>query len=88
LYDKNGVLYLGDGSWGKLRSLKKPEERPYLATYGDSYHVRCIASKGISAITSRSVPQAASRISMRPTASVSHGVAKKDSLAPVLRGEG
>lgn len=39
LYDKNGVLYLGDGSWGKLRSLKKPEERPYLATYGDSYHV-------------------------------------------------
>lgn len=39
LYDKNGVLYLGDGSWGKLRSLKKPEERPYLATYGDSYHI-------------------------------------------------
>jgi hypothetical protein len=39
LYDKNGVLYLGDGSWGKLRSVKKPEERPYLANYGDSYHV-------------------------------------------------
>ena len=39
LYDKNGVLYLGDGSWGKLRSLKKPEERPYLAAFGDSYHV-------------------------------------------------
>ncbi len=39
LYDKNGVLYLGDGSWGKLRSLKKPEERPYLATYDDSYHI-------------------------------------------------
>jgi hypothetical protein len=39
LVDKNGVLYLGDGSWGKIRALKKPEERPYLATYGDSYHV-------------------------------------------------
>lgn len=39
LYDKNGVLYLGDGSWGKLRALKKAEERPYLATFGDSYHI-------------------------------------------------
>lgn len=39
LYDKHGVLYLGDGSWGKIRALKKPEERPYLAAYGDSYHI-------------------------------------------------
>ncbi len=28
--DKNGVLYLGDGSWGKLRMPKTPEARPYL----------------------------------------------------------
>jgi len=36
---KNGVLYLGDGSWGKLRSPKSPEERPYLAKVGGNYHV-------------------------------------------------
>lgn len=36
--DKNGVLYLGDGSWGKLRPLKDPEKRPYLAAYSSSYH--------------------------------------------------
>jgi hypothetical protein len=39
LRDKNGVLYLGDGSWGKLRSLKNPEKRPYLAAYSSSYHM-------------------------------------------------
>jgi len=38
-YDKNGVLYLGDGSWGKLRVPKKPEERPYLAKVSEAYHV-------------------------------------------------
>jgi len=38
LKDKNGVLYLGDGSWGKLRVPKKPEARPYLAAVGQSYH--------------------------------------------------
>jgi hypothetical protein len=27
----NGVLYLGDGSWGRLRTPKKPEELDYLA---------------------------------------------------------
>jgi hypothetical protein len=37
--DKNGVLYLGDGSWGKLRAPKKPEQRPYLATVGQAYHL-------------------------------------------------
>jgi hypothetical protein len=36
--DKNGVLYLGDGSWGKLRVPKEPEKRPYLAAVGQSYH--------------------------------------------------
>jgi hypothetical protein len=37
--DKNGVLYLGDGSWGKLRAPKKPEERPYLAAVSEAYHM-------------------------------------------------
>jgi hypothetical protein len=37
--DKNGVLYLGDGSWGKLRVPKKPEERPYLAAVSEAYHM-------------------------------------------------
>lgn len=39
LRDKHGVLYLGDGSWGQLRAANKPELRPYLAAYGESYHV-------------------------------------------------
>lgn len=38
-YDKNGVLYLGDGSWGKLRVPKTPEQRPYLAKVSEAYHV-------------------------------------------------
>jgi hypothetical protein len=37
--DKNGVLYLGDGSWGKIRPPKKPEQRPYLATVAKAYHM-------------------------------------------------
>ena len=37
--DKNGVIYLGDGSWGKLRVPKTPEERPYLATVSEAYHM-------------------------------------------------
>ncbi len=39
LKDKNGVLYLGDGSWGKLRTPKTPEERPYLAAVSEAYHM-------------------------------------------------
>jgi hypothetical protein len=39
LKDKNGVLYLGDGSWGKLRTPHPPEERPYLAAVAESYHI-------------------------------------------------
>lgn len=35
----NGIVYLGDGSWGKLRVPKKPESRPYLATFDDTYHL-------------------------------------------------
>jgi hypothetical protein len=34
-----GVLYLGDGSWGKLRAPKAPENRPYLAHTSGSYHL-------------------------------------------------
>ena len=37
--DKYGVIYLGDGSWGKLRVPKTPEERPYLATVSEAYHM-------------------------------------------------
>jgi acid phosphatase type 7 len=37
--DKNGVIYLGDGSWGKLRIPKSPELRPYLATVSPAYHM-------------------------------------------------
>lgn len=39
LKDKHGVLYLGDGSWGKLRIPKKPEFRSYLAALSAAYHV-------------------------------------------------
>ncbi|MDB5391149.1 MAG: metallophosphoesterase [Planctomycetaceae bacterium] len=39
LKDKYGVLYLGDGSWGKLRAPKTPEMRPYLAAVSPAYHM-------------------------------------------------
>ncbi len=39
MIDKYGVLYLGDGSWGKLRVPHQPEERPYLAAVSESYHM-------------------------------------------------
>jgi hypothetical protein len=39
LVDKYGVIYLGDGSWGKLRVPKKSEDRPYLAAVSETYHV-------------------------------------------------
>ncbi len=35
----NGVLYLGDGSWGRLRSPQKPERLPYLAVASRDYHL-------------------------------------------------
>jgi hypothetical protein len=35
----NGVLYLGDGSWGKLRTPKSPEKLPYLARTSKDYHL-------------------------------------------------
>lgn len=39
LKDKRGVLYLGDGSWGKLRSAAKAEGRDYIATANTTYHL-------------------------------------------------
>lgn len=35
----DGIVYLGDGSWGKIRPPKAPESRPYLAVADDSYHI-------------------------------------------------
>jgi hypothetical protein len=35
----NGVLYLGDGSWGRLRSPKSPEDLAYLAASSRDYHL-------------------------------------------------
>jgi hypothetical protein len=35
----NGVVYLGDGSWGKLRAPEPPEDRPYLAVASEAYHL-------------------------------------------------
>jgi hypothetical protein len=37
--DKNGVLYLGDGSWGKLRTPYAPEQLGYLAASSRDYHL-------------------------------------------------
>ena len=35
----NGVLYLGDGSWGRLRTPQAPEKLPYLAATSRDYHL-------------------------------------------------
>jgi hypothetical protein len=35
----NGLLYLGDGSWGKLRTPHTPEELPFLAVSSRTYHL-------------------------------------------------
>ena len=39
LADDNGVLYLGDGSWGRLRSPQSPEQLPHLAATSRDYHL-------------------------------------------------
>jgi hypothetical protein len=39
LRDDNGVLYLGDGSWGRLRAPHKPEELAYLEATSRDYHL-------------------------------------------------
>lgn len=38
-FDANGIVYLGDGSWGKIRPPKPLESRPYLAAADESYHM-------------------------------------------------
>jgi len=35
----NGVLYLGDGSWGRLRSPVKPEKMPIMAHTSRDFHI-------------------------------------------------
>lgn len=37
--DPNGIIYLGDGSWGKLRAPNAPQSRPYLAATAEAYHM-------------------------------------------------
>jgi acid phosphatase type 7 len=37
--NNNGVLYLGDGSWGRLRAPQKPERLPFLAASSQDYHL-------------------------------------------------
>jgi hypothetical protein len=39
LYHPNGVLYLGDGSWGRLRTPHDPEKLSYLATANRAFHL-------------------------------------------------
>jgi hypothetical protein len=39
MVNDNGITYLGDGSWGKLRAPKAPEARPYLAEVSEAYHM-------------------------------------------------
>jgi acid phosphatase type 7 len=39
LIDKNGLIFLGDGSWGMLRPPIPLERRPYLATASMAYHL-------------------------------------------------
>ncbi len=38
-HDPKGVLYLGDGSWGKIRRPDTPAKRPYLAVTDEAYHL-------------------------------------------------
>ena len=37
--DPKGMLYLGDGSWGKIRRPDPPAKRPYLAVTDEAYHL-------------------------------------------------
>jgi hypothetical protein len=40
LKNANGIPFLGDGSWGKVRPVKSPEkDHPYLAVAQESYHL-------------------------------------------------
>lgn len=37
--DDNGVLYLGDGSWGRIRAAKSPDKLSYLAASSSDFHL-------------------------------------------------
>jgi hypothetical protein len=37
--NEKGVLYLGDGSWGRIRKPTDMDSRPYLAVASEDYHV-------------------------------------------------
>jgi hypothetical protein len=37
--NEKGVLYLGDGSWGRIRKPTDMESRPYLAVASEDYHL-------------------------------------------------
>jgi hypothetical protein len=37
--EKTGIVYLGDGSWGRLRIPKPAESRAYLADASANYHL-------------------------------------------------
>jgi hypothetical protein len=39
LGDNNGVVYLGDGSWGQIRTPQKPEKLSFLARASSDYHL-------------------------------------------------
>ena len=39
LRDGNGVVYLGDGSWGQIRTPGSISKRPYLAALSRAYHM-------------------------------------------------
>src|SRR4030095_9545336 len=39
LENDNGVLYLGDGSWGRIRAPKPPEKLTHLAVASEAYHL-------------------------------------------------
>jgi hypothetical protein len=37
--NENGVLYLGDGTWGRIRKPTDMDKRPYLAVASEDYHI-------------------------------------------------
>ena len=59
LADDNGVLYLGDGSWGKLRNPQNPERYRTSPPAAAIIICRCTASRARSASTLRSTRTAA-----------------------------
>lgn len=46
LADERGVLYLGDGSWGRIRTPNPPEKLAYLAKCSRDYHLSLHSVQG------------------------------------------